>query len=261
MGFEDKALVCHGGTIGPSRRLGALAALSPEDLCVLRKLKGRTVAAGAIFHPGSKASDPSCYFLSGWGARLATGASDHMQIVTLLLPGDGFGIGASSWAGESLPVCTLADSILLDATAVRDLVRQRDPAHSGLIAACERASWLEQGYALNQIVRLGRQNAYQRAAHFIHELLVRLKDVGLAEDDKFNMPLRQKAMADALGLSGVHFNRIARQMKKDGLIDFPRGAVHVLDPAGLARMTGPAETRLATWPRDPTPLRKSLAAG
>jgi CRP-like cAMP-binding protein len=238
VGVEEKTPPGQGATTSPSRRLGTLAALSADDLCILRTLKGRTVAAGTIVHSGSNVSDPPCYFLSGWGARLATGVSDNRQIVTLLLPGDGFGIGASPWAGESLPVRTLADSVLLDATTVRELVRQRNPMHSRLVEACERASWLEQRYALNHIVRLGRQNAYERVAHFIRELFDRLNDVGLVDGNRFHVPLRQKIIADVLGLSCVHFNRVARRMKKDGLIEFPRGAVHILDPVALAKMTG-----------------------
>lgn len=237
---EERALARQSAETVLSRRLGGLSALSAADLVVLRQLKGHTVAAGAIVHSGAIGSDRPGYFLSGWGARLATGASDTKQIVTLLLPGDGFGVSPSPWAGESLPVCTLTDSVLLDASAVRTLVRQRNSGHAGLIEACERAAWLEQAYALNHLIRLGQQSAYERVAHLVRELFVRLNDVGLADRNRFSMPLRQQIIADALGLSCVHFNRVARRMRKDGLIDFVRGAVHVLDTAALAAMTGGA---------------------
>ena len=223
----------------PSRRLNALTALTADDLGVLNSLKGRMVAAGEVVCKGASATDTPCFILSGWCARFSTGAGEARQIVTLLLPGDNFGLGALPWAGDSLPVCALSDAVLLDATVVRNLARLRSARHATLIEACEKASWQDQTFALNHIVRLSRQSAYQRVAHLISELSERLRVVGLIDDDRFCLPVRQKTIADILGLSGVHFNRIARQMKQDGLVDFLRGAVRVLDEAKLKQMTGP----------------------
>lgn len=232
----------NGGGTGPSKRLGMLASLSADDLSILRNLKGRTVPAGSALYSGEDGADAPGYFLSGWGARVAKRPSGERQIVTLLLPGDGFGIGALRWAGEKLPVYTLADTVVLDATSVRELVRQRSAAHAQLIQACERAAWLEQEYAINQTVRLGHQNAYERVAHFVQEMFVRLNDVGMAGDNRFSVPLRQKTIADIVGLSRVHFNRVARSMKHDDLVDFPRGAVEILDPVGLAKLIAGKQT-------------------
>jgi Crp-like helix-turn-helix domain len=213
-----------------------LAPLTTDDLGMLSGLKGKPVHAGKLVHRGAD-DDAAFYVLSGWCARMSTNAGGG-KIVTLLLPGDGFGLGAHPWAGDSLPVCALSDSVVLDAGAIRGAVRAHSVPHARLIEACERASWLDQTYALNHIVRLSGQNAYQRVAHLVAELFERLGNVGLAEQDRFILPVRQQVIADFLGLSGVHFNRIARQMKHDGLIDFLRGAVCVLDSAKLKELTG-----------------------
>jgi hypothetical protein len=237
---RGKSGALQGITTATSRRLAALAPLTAEDFSVLNSLKGWTAPAGAVVRGNDRAGDAPCFILSGWSARLSTRRANNQQIISVLLPGDGIGIGAAPWAGEHLPVCTLTDSVLIDATAIQNLIRLRSPRHSGLIEACERASWLEQGYALNQIVRLGRQNAYERTAHFIRELFERLDQAGLVDDDEFYLPVRQQVLANVLGLSGVHFNRIARRMKRDGLVDFPRGAIRVLDPSRLRDMTDAA---------------------
>lgn len=236
-GPEPKTIARCSETTAPSIRLASLAALTADDRAILRNLRGRTVPAGTIVHSGSNTLETPGYFLSGWGGRLAIGASNHRQIITLLLPGDGFGIGALPWAGERLSICALTDSILLDATTVRDLVCKRSPTHLALIEGCERASVLEQEYTLNQTVRLGRPDAYERVAHFILELYTRLSQVGQAEEHQFIVPLQQRTMAEMLGLSRVHFNRVARGMKKDGLVDFRRGSIQILDPVALARVT------------------------
>lgn len=233
---ERGALVGGGSVV--ARRLALLGALSIDDVRVLNGLKGRTVEAGALVTGVSGPATAPALILSGWCARVSAGGNDDGQITTLLLPGDGFGIGASPWAGEHLPVRALTATVLLDATGVRQLVRLRSPAHSKLIEACRLAAWLEQIYALNQIARLGRQKAYQRVAHFATELYVRLGQIGLVQGNRFAMPLKQEVIADVLGLSCVHFNRTVRQMKSDGLLEFPRGGIEILDPVRVAEVAG-----------------------
>jgi DNA-binding transcriptional regulator LsrR (DeoR family) len=50
------------------------------------------------------------------------------------------------------------------------------------------------------------------------ELLVRLKAVGLAENDTYELPPTQSELGDALGLSTVHVNRVLQQLRSEGLI-------------------------------------------
>jgi biotin operon repressor len=57
------------------------------------------------------------------------------------------------------------------------------------------------------------------------ELHERLGRVGLAEDDRFAMPLTQEALADVLGFSVVHVNRTIQQLRRDDLLDVRNGMV------------------------------------
>jgi hypothetical protein len=59
-------------------------------------------------------------------------------------------------------------------------------------------------------VNLGRRSTYERLAHLLLELLVRLRAVGLAEERSYILPLTQELMADVLGLSVPHINRMIR---------------------------------------------------
>jgi Crp-like helix-turn-helix domain len=219
----------HGTTV--TRRLGALAQLTADDFTLLAALKGRTVPAGTNLTAGS-----ACLILSGWAARVSVWPAEQPQIMTLLLPGDGFGLCASSWAGDELPVTLLTDAVLLDASPIRSLADT--PRHAALIEACRKACLQEQHRIFDHLVRLGRCGADQRVAHLALELYDRLDEVGLVDRKEFQLPLRQQILADALGLSGVHFNRIARKLKQDGIADFSRGAVRIPDPARLGRAAG-----------------------
>lgn len=65
---------------------------------------------------------------------------------------------------------------------------------------------------------LGRARARERISHLFCELKTRLEIVDLAEKDRFDLPLTQEEIADTVGLTAVHVNRMLRQMKDEGLV-------------------------------------------
>jgi CRP-like cAMP-binding protein len=69
------------------------------------------------------------------------------------------------------------------------------------------------------VMNVGQREAYQRMAHVLCELLVRLRAVGLAEDHACELPITQAEFADAIGITTVHVNRVLQQMRADGLIE------------------------------------------
>ena len=221
----------HGTAV--TRRLAALAQLTADDFTQFAALKGRTVPAGTIL-----TIESACFILSGWAARVSVWPAEQPQIMALLLPGDSFGVCAPAWAGDDLPVTLLTDAVLLDATPIRSLADASSFRHAALIEACSSACLQEQHRVLDHLVRLGRCEAGQRVAHLTYDIYTRLDQVGLVDRMEFQLPLRQQILADALGLSGVHFNRIARKLKLDGIADFSRGSVRVSDPARLAALAG-----------------------
>jgi CRP-like cAMP-binding protein len=67
-------------------------------------------------------------------------------------------------------------------------------------------------------MNVGRREAYQRMAHVLCELLVRLRAVDLVEDHVCDLPITQSESADALGVTNVHVNRVLQQMRAERLI-------------------------------------------
>ncbi len=85
-----------------------------------------------------------------------------------------------------------------------------------------------------QIVRLGRRNAYERIAHILLELHKRLQAVGLASESSYPTPITQEMLADALGLSIVHVNRTLGRLRRERLVSIDDGRVVLRDVAALA---------------------------
>src|SRR5262249_47883033 len=72
-------------------------------------------------------------------------------------------------------------------------------------------------------------DARTRTAHLFCELAVRLKRVGLVNGSSFELPLTQIDLADALGVTPIHMNRVLARFRKEGLISVNGRSVTIPD--------------------------------
>ncbi|MEJ8630078.1 helix-turn-helix domain-containing protein [Sphingomonas sp. I4] len=104
---------------------------------------------------------------------------------------------------------------------------------------------------LDHIVRLGCQNALQRVSHLLLELHQRLSAIGFVHAGTFPMPLTQDTLAELLGLSLVHINRIVSQLRREKLVTMRSGIVMIADFPGWRCWRTvpirPATPRGLTW--------------
>ena len=77
---------------------------------------------------------------------------------------------------------------------------------------------MDEGILREWLVNMGRKAADRQIAHMFCELLCRLEAVGMANDDAFELPLTQIELADAVGLSSVHVNRVIQHLRDQDLI-------------------------------------------
>ena len=75
------------------------------------------------------------------------------------------------------------------------------------------------------LVGVRQRTAMQRAAHLLLELDARLHLVGMGDKLGYACPLAQYDLADALGLSAVHINRVLRVLREARLMTFQDGRV------------------------------------
>jgi CRP-like cAMP-binding protein len=79
------------------------------------------------------------------------------------------------------------------------------------------------------LINLGRRSATKRIAHLLCEIWTRLRAIGRAQEDSYELPLTQMHVADAMGLSLVQINRGLRSLREAGLITFRHNEVRVHD--------------------------------
>lgn len=84
------------------------------------------------------------------------------------------------------------------------------------------------------LVGLGLLSATERAAHLFCEMYRRLETVGQASGNTFRFPITQATMADALGISSVHVNRVIQELRQRQLISWEGGVVTIFDWNALA---------------------------
>ena len=91
---------------------------------------------------------------------------------------------------------------------------------------------------VEHLVGLGRRDAVTRTAHFLVELGLRLELVGLGGGAGFACPLNQYQLADVLGLTAIHLNRVLRRLRERGLATFRDGRVVFHDLPRLRALAG-----------------------
>ena len=74
----------------------------------------------------------------------------------------------------------------------------------------------DEAMVLEHLVNLGRRSADERMAHFLLELGARLRLVGFGDGDGYDYPMTQYHIADVLGLSAVHVNRVCGTCARRG---------------------------------------------
>ena len=88
------------------------------------------------------------------------------------------------------------------------------------------------------IVSMGRRSSIERVAHLVCELYLRGRNIGLGIEEKFALPLSQQVLADALGMTPVHINRMVKELRLAGALELTRGNATIVDPVKLAHIAG-----------------------
>lgn len=196
--------------------------------------KVRSFAANSEIITAGQAMDAVLVMREGWAARFKTLEDGRRQILNILLPGDIFDLQVlvAAEADHSVVTVTAGSVYAMSPGAVREML-----AGSG---ALTMAFWWtqvqEEAFLREQIIRNGRQSAQERIAHLLLELHRRAQIVNQASGDTLRLPLTQTQIADTLGLTPIHTNRVLRRLVRAGYIEMNRQWIRFLEPDALAQM-------------------------
>lgn len=217
-------------------RLAKLVPLSPDETAILTELQSspRIVQRHRDIVTEGRSYGSLFIVIEGNAIRYRILHDGRRQIVNIVLPGDI--VGALGYFMESSLYSTKALTEVSIATVPFTRINALNETHPRLVTklfwwfSCESTIYAE------HLVDLGRRSALERVAHFLLELLTRLQSVGLADDQSFKIPLTQELLADALGLSIPHVNRVLRRLREDNLVVVEDQRVTVKDIESLSEL-------------------------
>lgn len=151
------------------------------------------------------------------------------QIIMFLLPGDICSphIYPTS-IDHSVAAVTAVRVDRFDCDAFISLSHMLPEMHQALWVLTEQQSSIMRDH----ITSLGRGDARLRIAMLLTELVRRLR-VGEKSDLPLAIPVTQSLMADAVGVTHIHFNRVISDFSRRGVVSTTRGSVVVKDMAWL----------------------------
>lgn len=224
-----------------STALARLSRLAPLDAGAVRLLEEAARASyplrarQELLSAGDAVAAP-LILLDGWAARVRILPDGRRQIVSLLVPGDVAGL-------SDLPD-PLSTATVIALTPVRVCAAPPRGTNAALDHAYAVSRALDEVFLLAQITRLGRMNAQERIMDLLLELGERLALAGLVTDNTFDVPLTQETMADALGLTPVHVNRMLQAARKAEDLVWTGKRITLTDPARAARELGRVPLRV-----------------
>jgi len=167
---------------------------------------------------------------SGWLARSRTIPDGRRQIIVIFLPGEFCGI-------KTIFMTRQLDAIEALTQASVRRIHYKDAcalAAKDFAVAMHLASQLalDERHLHNWNVRLGRANAEERLAALLLEFRNRLVELGVRADERYVLPLTQQQIADHVGLTTVHVNRILRRFRELNMVSIQRSEVVFLNNVG-----------------------------
>ena len=217
------------------RRLEAVDHLSDGDKEFLAQLSRRVSHVSArrtIVREGDR-PDNVHLIISGWAARYKLLPDGRRQITAFLVPGDFCDLHATILKQMDHSIVALAPTTVakIPARVMEELPYERP--------ALTRALWwstlVDEAILREWLVSAGRRNAYEALAHLLCELHARLRRVGMVQDHRFEMPVTQDELGDALGMTGVHVNRTLQRLRREGLVELVGRRLNILDSEGLCK--------------------------
>ena len=163
----------------------------------------------------------------GWACRYKTLPDGRRQVVAFFVPGD--------FCDLNVYILKEMDHSIgaITRLSVADISREDMDALTARHPRITQGLWWEA--LVNAAIQrewtlsIGQRTAYERIAHLLVELHMRLKTVGLTQNGSCDFPLTQTDIADATGLTPVHVNRTLQELRRDDLIILERRQLTIPD--------------------------------
>ncbi len=190
--------------------------------------------AGADFLRLGDEREAVVFVVAGWACLYHLLEDGRRQVLQFLLPGDAVGF----WSAEA-DLGAAAVTELRVRFVPRGRFMEAAARNPGLLLWMAQATAWQTRMAFEHLTCIGRRTALQRVAFLLLELFVRARQVSSECDGSaIRLPLVQADIADALGLTAVHTNRMLAVLRREGIIELGHNLLQVRHPDRLAEIAG-----------------------
>jgi CRP-like cAMP-binding protein len=177
--------------------------------------------------------------VEGWAGRIRSLPDGRDQCILIFMPGDLFAVKSMFVERHPDDVRAFSDCFIerLHYRELHKLYREdADIANRCIWQVIEEERRLH-----NWVVSLGQGSAEERMAMLMIDFHTRLQGAGVIPEGTlhFHMPLTQQQLADHLGLTAIHVNRVLKALRERQIVLVRDGSVRILDFANLQRIALP----------------------
>src|SRR5882757_335542 len=198
-----------------------------EKIASIMRGSAFELSAGAILVEGGTEHSYVYRLLSGWVCRNRLLADGRNQFILIFLPGDLFAV-------KSMFITRHPDSIQAISNVVAERVHY-GTLHDAYVRDSDiatRCTWqvMEEERRLHSwVVGLGQGSAEERLALLLMDFRGRLISAGVLSDASldYEMPLTQGQLADHLGITAVHVNRVLKEFRDNRIVTVRDGYVSI----------------------------------
>jgi CRP/FNR family transcriptional regulator len=232
-GTEDASLLeCRSCPIAQYSIYRPSLKSSPERISSLRTNVGIYKPHATILHQG-RPSELFGSLRSGWAYSYTMLKDGHRAIQGFLVPGDTVVLDllfiGSNPLSLGVKALTTASVCWFPRESMSRLMMEEQVQR-------ETTQFWASYYQLclsQRAAAVGHSNARAKVALLILELVTRLRYRGIEKGDGYDFPLTQNLIADCLGLTTVHVNRVLREFQRRGLLVIRDKSIRILDEREL----------------------------
>jgi CRP-like cAMP-binding protein len=210
-------------------RLASHSHLDEDDRDAIRALPHtmRNLDTASYLVREGERPEYCCALVSGFAYRHKVTGDGARQIMSIHMPGDFIDLQNSflDISDHNVQSLTRVDAAFVSRPAVREISRERPNVG--------RAMWtstlIDASIFREWVMNVGRRDSFSRIAHLLCEFAMRLQRAGLAEAHAYVLPMTQEQLADAVGLTPVHVNRVLKELDRQGLIVRKKRAITIPD--------------------------------
>lgn len=219
-------------------KLNALTPLGDQAVEALVSALGKTETLDARFDLMREGDRPGplLIVIEGWACRYKILPNGARQILAFILPGDSCDLHVDLFPQMDHSIQTITSCVV--AKIERLSIEIIFDKHPSVLKAMYIRQLVDEAALRAWITSIGRRSSIERVAHLMCELYVRARNIGVGSDQELALPLSQIILADALGMTPVHINRVLKQLRLAGAIAIARGSLVILNSLVLAQIAG-----------------------